>query len=124
MVTFTRVIGRMTRLMGRGSTPTLMGLRMKVGGRKTSSMGRGKRPGLMELATLESTRMAGKTAEASSSGPTAPLMKASSLLTIFMDLESTAGQMDEFTQGLGRTIKCMGRVCLPGLTGEGTKETM
>ena len=96
-----KAIGRMTRLMASESIITRMEPGMRGTGGRTSSMDMGKKHGRMVHAMRENIRMERRTAMESSTGPTVPPIKDSSLITIYTVLVSTLGLMEGNTTVIG-----------------------
>lgn len=107
MAMSTKESGAMIRHTGSAAICTLMGQSTKATGRKTNSMAKARKHGPMVLNTRETTLMERKTAEEASDGPTVPLTKVNSPITIFMESVFTFGLTLASMMASGRTIRCM-----------------
>jgi hypothetical protein len=97
---------------------------MSVLGSKTSSTVKGLRDGPIMHPMKESILMARSTVWGCSSGQTGPRTMESSEITILKAEESISGQMAEYTQATGSTIRCTARASLRGLMADAMKATM
>jgi hypothetical protein len=120
MVTFTKVIGVMTKRMARVFTLMLMALAMRASGKKISSMGSALKGGLMGLLTMAITPKEKNTVKENSPGLIIAHLMENSTITIFMVQAYMNGQMVGYSQASGRTTKWRAMAPLPGLMAENT----
>ena len=123
MAMFTRVNGKMIRLMDSAAICTLTELNMKDIGRRTNSMAKVRRLGLMALSMKETMLMAKKTERAASDGLMAPLIKANSLITISTAKVFISGPILANIMVSGKITRCTERECSLGLMGENMRVT-
>jgi hypothetical protein len=114
----TKGSGRMTKLMGRESTPMLTVRDMKETGLKTNNMAMDWRNGQMEHLIKGFTSLARSTDMASSRGLTEALLLVNSMTIIFTGGESMNGLMKECLMVNGRITKWKDMGHSHGLTEE------
>ena len=121
MAMFTMENGKMIKPMAMANTTTQMEPDMRDIGLRTSSMVKAKRSGQTMPATRENTKTVRSMDVVNSCGLTDRLTPVISLRTIFMDWESTHGQMAENMMVNGRTTRWTVKVSSHGQMAVNTK---
>jgi len=118
---FTRVSGKMIKLMEEVSIITQMELSIKENGRKISNMALAKRIGLMVQSMKDDTNWGKRKGWGTLNGQMEVPTRENSMITTSTERDSINGLIREHLQVIGSSIKCMVLEFSPGLMEENTK---